>query len=259
MTVEFYVGLHIPAQAHRFGLTCISINKLRGRHKPIVGPRVLVDSGAFTELERYSGYRHGVEEYAAELYRLHTEGVCDIAAAVAQDYMCEAFMLARTGLTVADHQRLTIERYDALTAELNRLFGGRCPFPVMPVLQGYRPGEYAAHVRAYGVRLVAGMWVGVGSVCKRNGSPERIVEVLTAIRDIRPDLRLHGFGVKVTALLHGGVRRMLATADSMAWSYSARKQGRSANDWREARAFTDKVERIAAEPIGHYMLSLALE
>ena len=38
-----------------------------------------------------------------------------------------------------------------------------------------------------------------------------------------------------------GVRGLLWSADSMAWSYSARKQGRDPNDWREAKAFEAKV------------------
>jgi hypothetical protein len=89
MSVRFYVGLHQPADAQHFGLSCISINRIRGRKKPVECPRVLVDSGAFTELNLYSGYRDGVEEYAAELYRLHIQCVIKIEAAVAQDYMCE--------------------------------------------------------------------------------------------------------------------------------------------------------------------------
>ena len=241
--VEFYVGLHQPSDAHRFGMACISINRLRGRKKPIAGCRVLVDSGAFTELNLYGRYRHSVDEYARELHRLHTEGVVEIVAAVAQDYMCEPFMLAKTGLTVADHQRLTISRYDALYGALNRLFGGRCPFPILPVLQGYMPHEYVEHLMSYGRRLAKGMWVGVGSVCKRNSAPEKIAEVLRAITSTRPDLRLHGFGVKLTALLNATVRALLSTADSMAWSFAARKQGRDANSWVEASNF---VKRIAA-------------
>ena len=39
----------------------------------------------------------------------------------------------------------------------------------------------------------------------------------------------------------GTVRGLLWSADSMAWSYSARKQGRDPNDWREAKAFEAKV------------------
>ena len=239
MNVQFFVGLHQPADARNFERACISINRLRGRKKPVGDCIVLVDSGAFTELLNYGRYRHEVTEYAAELHRLHTQGVVNIAAAVAQDYMCEPFMLAKTGLTVEEHQRLTIQRYDALVAELDRLFPGKCPFPVLPVLQGYTPAEYMRHVRDYGDRLAHGMWVGVGSVCKRNSSPDKIVAVLRAIKSLRPDLMLHGFGVKLTALLSTAVRDLLATADSMAWSFAARKQGRNSNAWQEAAAFCD--------------------
>lgn len=188
--------------------------------------------------------------------------------------MCEPFMLSKTGLTTADHQRLTIERYDALIA-------ARLPVQVMPVLQGYAPSEYVAHLMAYGKRIAPGQWVGVGSVCKRNGQPERIVEVLDAVLSAM-NLKLHGFGVKSTALRHPGVRSMLHTADSMAWSDAARKVahrhiralerawGRKVkpaearahydaigvrcpnpNDWRLARRFAEHVQSIAitaAEP-----------
>lgn len=232
--VRFYVGLHQPADASKFESACISINRVRGRKKPVECDDVLLDSGAFTELLLHGRYRHGVEDYAAEVSRLHHEGVLKITAAVAQDYMCEPFMLEKTGLTLADHQRLTVERYDALMA-------CRPPVTIMPVLQGFSPEDYARHVRAYGDRLTPGMWVGVGSVCKRQGDPAAIVRVLTAIRNERADLRLHGFGVKTTSLLHPAVREMLDTADSMAWSFAARKQGRDGNDWREAMSFSRRV------------------
>lgn len=242
MSISFYVGLHQPADAQHFDLCCISINRLRGRKKAVVCGSVLVDSGAFTELHLHGEYRHGVEEYAAELHRLYSTGVVQIAAAVAQDYMCEAFMLAKTGLTVGDHQRLTIERYDALVAELDRLFGGHCPFPVMPVLQGYAPEDYARHLRMYGDRLKPGMWVGVGSVCKRNGDPVQIAAILAGIKQVRPDLRLHGFGIKQTSLSVPAVLDLIDTADSLAWSYAARRKGRNANSWQEAAAFAKRVE-----------------
>jgi hypothetical protein len=155
-------------------------------------------------------------------------------AAVAHDYMCEPFMLERTGLTVADHQRLTISRYGALSAQ-------RLPCYVLPVLQGYNPADYVRHVEAYGHRLAPHSWMGVGSVCKRNARPESGRAVLAAIKNRRPNLRLHGCGVKLTSLANPAVRRRLYSADSMAWSFAARKQGRNPNDWREAEIFTDRV------------------
>ena len=35
---------------------------------------------------------------------------------------------------------------------------------------------------------------------------------------------------------------LLETADSMAWSFSARKQGRNGNDWREAARFVRRID-----------------
>lgn len=243
--VKFYPGLHQPSDAKHFDLACISINRLLRRIKEVLCGDVLVDSGAFTELFLHGYYRNDVTIYAAHLYRLWNSGAVKITAAVAQDYMCEPFILAKTGLTVLEHQRLTIERYDALVAELERLFDGPVPFHIMPVLQGFAPEDYAQHARMYGDRLKSGMWVGVGSVCKRQGDPRAIIAVLQAIRSVRPDLRLHGFGVKRTSLLHPGVREYLYSADSMAWSFHARKNGRNANDWREAAAFTEAVNAAA--------------
>jgi len=149
-----------------------------------------MDSGAFTEIATHGRYRQTVEEYADEVRRWISVG--QLRAVVAQDYMCEPFILRKTGLTVDEHQRLTIDRYDRLVDLL-----GDSVY-VMPVLQGYMPVEYARHVAMYGGRLAPNAWVGVGSVCKRNATPRSVEGVLRVIRDVRPDLRLHGFGLKIT-------------------------------------------------------------
>lgn len=230
----FYPGLHQPADARHFERACISVKRLAKRKKPLMC-RILLDSGAFTELAAHGCYRSTVAAYANEIRRLHWWGIADIEAAVTQDYMCEAFMLAKTGLTIADHQRLTIERYDALVDE-------RLPVPVMPVLQGYEPSDYVRHLAAYGDRLMPGMWVGVGSVCKRNARPDQVRAVLAAIHAARPDLSLHGFGLKRTALEDDAIREMLDSADSMAWSFAARFEGRNQNDWTEARRYAARLE-----------------
>ncbi len=236
----FFVGLHQPADARNLGHpVMISYNRLRDRKGDIPGiGRWMLDSGAFTEVTTHGGYRDGPEHYAAAVRRWARCG--DLAAAVSQDYMCEPFALRATGLDIPAHQRLTIERYDALRALV-----GEAAY-VLPVLQGYLPEHYAAHVAAYGDRLAPGAWVGVGSVCKRNTSPREIAAVLRAIKQARPDLRLHGFGVKLSALQSAEVRALLATADSMAWSLNARKNGRDGNSWREAQAFADRVTAAEA-------------
>jgi hypothetical protein len=89
--------------------------------------------------------------------------------------------------------------------------------------------------------------VGVGSVCKRNGDPAAVLAVLDAIAAVRPDLRLHGFGLKLTALTSERIRARLYSADSMAWSLHARKQGRNPNDYREAQAYVRRLALLGVD------------
>lgn len=242
--MRFFTGLHQPSDARHFDGAFVSVNRLRTRKAPMSVGDWIMDSGAFTEISRHGGYRHDVSSYAAEIRRWATNGSGRLLAAAAQDFMCEPFIVKITGLSVAEHQRLTIERYDELRAEDT---GG---VYILPVLQGFEPADYVRHVEAYGDRLAHGAWVGVGSVCKRNGSPDQVAAVLMAIKGARPDLLLHGFGLKTTALAHPFVRSMLHSADSMAWSFAARKQGRNANDWREAVRWTVAIE---SRPVQHML------
>lgn len=231
--MKFFVGLHRPGDARHFDQAFISINRVRGRKSQIACNNWIMDSGAFREIEQFGKYRHEPAEYATECNRLVVLNP-GLSAVVSQDYMCEAHMLARTGLTLAEHQRLTIERYDALLPLIRNVY-------LMPVLQGYSLQSYLDHIDQYGARLGLGAYVGVGSICKRNGDMRQIEAILCAIKRKRPDLRLHGFGLKTTALFSGVVRDCLESADSMAWSFSARRQGRNQNCWREARRFVDRI------------------
>lgn len=240
----FLTGMHHPHNAAKVPAAFISAHALRRRKSGFPVRRWVLDSGAFRTIELHGGYPEPVEEYAALIRRYASNG--RLLAAVSQDYMCEAFMLAKTGLSVADHQRLTIERYDALMA--CDCAGVR----IMPVLQGYAPEDYARHVRDYGDRLEPRAWVGVGSVCKRNASPAAIEAVLLAIKRVRPDLRLHGFGVKLTALTSQLVRHLLFSADSMAWSFAARYENRDGNDPAEAVRY---ARRIATMPVQLHLLA----
>lgn len=239
----FFAGMHHPSDAAKVRFACISAHALYRRRSGFPVRYWLLDSGAFRTIEMHGGYPEPVENYAA-LIRRYADN-WRLLAAVAQDFMCEPFMLAKTGLTIADHQRLTIERYDALIACDT---GG---VRIMPVLQGYAPEDYAEHVNHYGDRLRPRAWVGVGSICRRNGNPAAIVAVLRAIKAVRPDLRLHGFGIKITALGWQLVRDLLWSADSMAWSYAARREGRNANDPREAVRYARRVATMPTQlPLG---------
>lgn len=235
----FLIGMHQPSHAWRVPAAFVSVHRLRDRRSGFRVRRWVMDSGAFSTIDKHGGYPEPVEAYAATIRRF--AGCGRLLAAVSQDYMCEPRMLARTGLTIPEHQRLTIERYDALM---------RCDVAgvrIMPVLQGYAASDYVAHLRAYGSRLGPRAWVGVGSVCKRNANPAAIEAVLLGIKRERPDLRLHGFGVKRTALGSGLVRRLLFSADSMAWSFAARYEGRDANDPAEAVRYGRQVATMAVQ------------
>lgn len=281
--VKFFTGLHQPSDAQHFDAAFVSVHRLRTRKSAFAVGDWIMDSGAFSTILSHGGYPHPVSEYAEQIRRWKGNG--RLLAAVSQDWMCEPHMLKRTAFKdgaikpdpaklvrpmpdgvdvlvheVADdelleacpdlnseqvrdrialHQRLTIERYDALLEENTGVY-------IMPVLQGYAAAEYVAHLRAYGERLAPGAWVGVGSICKRNSNPWSIWKVLDRIKEERPDLQLHGFGLKTTSLEDRHIRELLATADSMAWSFAARREGRNPNDWREARAFGERIaERVA--------------
>ena len=235
----FFVGVHQPSDAKHLGPVFVSVNRLIGkwgRRSRFTDRPWIMDSGAFTTIATHGGYPEPVSAYAEAIRRWAAP---NLLAAVAQDYMCEPHMLARTGLTVADHQRLTIERYIALM-QCNT--GG---VRILPVLQGYEPEDYARHALAYGRWLAKGQWVGVGSICKRNGKPGAVLEVLRAIKNVRPDLRLHGFGLKTTSLAVPEIRALLESADSMAWSYAARRDGEgNQNNWRYAAALANSIEAL---------------
>lgn len=252
MMMTFYVGLHHPADARHFENAFVSVNALKSRKGHFCPRRWIMDSGAFSEIANHGRFRTSVSAYAQRIHRWSYCGI--MVAAVAQDWMCEPHIFTGcpkrcrrlgqkpcgpmctwgTELSVMEHQRLTIERYDELLPLCRNV-------TLIPVLQGYQLHEYLEHLEAYGDRITEGMWVGVGSVCKRNTNVAEIERILSAIKEKRPDLRLHGFGLKITALGSPLVRSLLHSSDSMAWSRAARAEGRNANDWREAKAYEQKV------------------
>lgn len=231
----FYTGTHVLQHAPYLERAFINVRVLRSKNRrsDIRANCWIMDSGAFRELEIYGEFRTSVEQYASEIKRWSQFQGFELA--VTQDYMCEPFMVARTGLSVAEHQRLTIQRYDALA----RLVGADA---LLPVLQGYSPAEYVLHLADYGERLAPSIRVGVGSVCKRNNNPQVILDVLEAIKTVRPDLRLHGFGLKKTALENARICSLLYSADSMAWSLAARRNHDNANGLHEAITYTEHVQ-----------------
>lgn len=133
--MRFFTGLHQPSDARHFDAAFISVNRLRQRKGPMQARDWIMDSGAFTEVSTHGYYRTSVADYAAEVRRWATNGSGRLLAAVAQDWMCEPWIIARTGLSVLAHQQLTLSRYDALIRE------DTAGVYMLPVLQGFEPAD----------------------------------------------------------------------------------------------------------------------
>ena len=231
------MGMHMPFHVHKFDRVMMSVNVLEKRKSDFAPPAVgwILDSGAFTRILTGRGHM-SIKEYAAQIRRWSEVGCLE--AAVSQDFMCEDFALKKTGLYVEDHQRLSTARYLALRDEI-----GDDAY-VMPVIQGYLPLDYATHASELSRHLPDGAWVGVGSVCRRNSRPAEVSLVLDAIRMVRPDLRLHAFGLKTTALRRIDIAFRLHSSDSMAWSYRGRREGGLGNSPDFAMKWMAKIENM---------------
>ncbi len=197
----------------------------------------ILDSGAFSQVITVGNHTLGTRKYAEQINRWSRCGI--LVRAVSQDYICIDTILEKLGRTVDEHQRMTITRYIRLI-KLTEV-------PIMPVLQGNEPEEYAKHVSDYGSLLKEHAWVGVGSIARKNTNPALVLNVLNAIHEIRPDLRLHGFGIKKTCLQDSAIRDQLFSADSMAWNYAARYENRNPEDYKEALKFKNRIETMPVQ------------
>jgi hypothetical protein len=216
---RFFLGTHQPGWLANSPVPLfISDRRLRTfKHLPAAGCDWALDSGGFTELSTHGTWNKGPSprEYVDRIRRYqHTIGRLQWAAP--QDWMAEPWILARTGFTLLEHQRRTVDSFVALRSLAPEL-------PIIPVLQGWAVKDYLRAItmfQAVGVDLTAEPLVGVGSVCRRQHT-EEIGRVFTAIRDAGV-ARLHGFGVKLLGLHRYG--HLLTSADSLSWSMQARRE-----------------------------------
>lgn len=212
----FWLGVPEPAWLKHLEVPLfVSHHRLqRRRTMPrAVGPWAL-DSGGFTQLERHGRWTIDAPTYA-EWVRCYVELVGNLEWAAPQDWMCEPFMLEKTGLTVRRHQELTCDNFEEL-----RMFAP--DLPIIPVLQGWELADYVEHIRMYasiGIHLEDEPLVGVGSVCRRQDTDE-IAAIFGELSQC--GFKMHGFGVKTGGLEKYGP--MLSSADSQAWSAGARRR-----------------------------------
>lgn len=208
----FYLGTHKSHWIRQLDVPLfVSHRTLAQRRKlPRAVGRWALDSGGFTELSMHGRWKTSTAEYVEAVAR-YAEDVGGLDWAAPQDWMVEPFILAKTGLSLREHQDRTVENYLSLR-------GTGLPF--VPVLQGWTVDDYHACADLYesaGVDLAAEPTVGVGSVCRRQNEHEAGAIFRTLAER---GLRLHGFGVKLAGLVRYG--KHLASADSLAWSFEAR-------------------------------------
>ncbi|MBQ1157726.1 hypothetical protein KBZ21_06050 [Streptomyces sp. A73] len=198
---------------------------LRTAVKPLraIGPYA-VDSGGFSELQRYGRWTRTPRQYVEDLRRIW-EHVGPYEWAAGQDWMCEELIIhggatdgqrfVGTHLSVAEHQRRTVHNFLELRSLAPEM-------RIIPTLQGDTVPTYHACAdlyESYGVNLRREPVVGLGSVCRLQ-STRKGAAIVTAMA--ARGYRLHGFGFKTLGLANVG--HLLASADSAAWSSHARRR-----------------------------------
>jgi hypothetical protein len=215
---RFYLGIHhgcwlrtVPVPVFVSHVTLAKYKRALPKRLP--GAIWALDSGAFSQIGEYGRWVMTPGEYVKAVRRYRDE-IGGLQWAAPMDWMCEPRMLAKTGLTVREHQRRTVESVQELRTLDSSL-------PIAPVVQGWGLRSYIDCVHAYsdaGIDLAAEPIVGLGSVCKRQGADE-IGRIVTVLAD-EFNLKLHGFGVKLQGIAKYGAA--LASSDSMAWSTAGR-------------------------------------
>jgi hypothetical protein len=215
--VKFYLGTHRPNWLFHedFRDVPLFVSHNRMRERKGVGEAVTewaLDSGGFTQLSSHpEGWPPGCEEPYIEAVRRYMQ-TGTLAFASQQDWMCEPWLMH--GRTVRQHQEKTVANYARLKDLAPDL-------PWLPVLQGWKLPDYHDCLDMFtdaGFDLPSEMRVGVGSVCRRQATSE-IEEIVESLAE--KGLSIHGFGVKTQGL--GKYADKLASADSMAWSFRARR------------------------------------
>lgn len=214
--MNFYLGTHCDGWLSEAGVPLfVSARRLRRRKRlPRAIDRWALDSGGFTELSMYGKWLTTPAQYAREARRW-SDHIGGLDWAATQDWMCEPMIIGKTGLSVSCHQQRSLQSYLELSALAPDILW-------MPVVQGWTVADYLRHCDMYakaGVDLRSLPIVGIGSVCRRQATAE-LKQIIGAVRERARNL--HAFGVKMAGV--AACADMLASADSMAWSYNARSE-----------------------------------
>ncbi|WP_327029725.1 hypothetical protein OG989_04165 [Micromonospora sp. NBC_01740] len=226
--MDFYVGADTHWLARAGYPLMVSHGRLRDRvNLPRAAAPWVCDSRGFTELQQHGRWTFTPRQYVDALRR-YRDDIGQLVWASPQDWMCEPVVIqggtfhgetfAGTGLTVAEHQRRTVDNLLELRALLDQPGDPH----IVPALQGWEPADYLRCWEMYdaaGIDLLAEPVVGLGSTCRREATSEvkELVEAFAA-----RGVRLHAYGAKTRGLLMYG--QLIASADSFSWSFGGRRR-----------------------------------
>ncbi len=111
-TINF-LGTHEPSWLRTAGVPLFISHRRLMRLKrtlPVAIAPFALDSGGFSELSLFGGWKTTPSEYVDAVIRYDRE-IGQLQFAAPQDYMCEPEMLQRTGMKIVEHQTRTVANY----------------------------------------------------------------------------------------------------------------------------------------------------
>ena len=214
--MKFYLGTHIVSWLESLEIPLFISEKRLEKRKILpasIGTWAL-DSGGFSQLSLYGEWpKDSSKIYVRHIERYRNE-IGNMEWCAPQDWMCEPFIIQKTGLSVHIHQIKTVTNYLAL-----KMLDDSLPF--IPVLQGYTLDDYLRCIDMY-IRhgIIFRGKVGIGSICRRQGTQEAY-KIISTISKQLPYVKLHVFGAKISGL--SLFSNLIGSSDSMAWSFDARR------------------------------------
>lgn len=171
-----------------------------------------------TSDEEYLDY---VEKYEPEYFAL-------------RDYPCEKKLLREIDRTVEKNLEMTIDRHINL---MDLLDDRDIKSEPVSVIQGKDTSDYLKCIEMFEDHNLITPYIGIGTLCGRSAN-EVIKKVVKTVREQLPNKKIHGFGIKKSALKIGEIFRKLDSADSQAYEYneqhSSRISGNKKKSWLDS-------------------------
>lgn len=194
-----------------------------------------LDSAGFVAMARYRGFPWSIRDY------LELAAAYPFRWFASMDYCVESELVRdRDGVLDRISRTIRVNRdchRGARDLDIVHRF--------MPVIQGRAPTDYEGCFERLGFAPPMGI-VGVGSMCRRSvGGPDGVMAVFEHLdRVLPPGIRLHGFGIKGTALRQlDSLASRVVSVDSQAYGIAARHDALRRRVSKTDRLVANHMER----------------